>query len=310
MRSLKHLQPVNWNIPLNDRLYDAEINRKNPSAFLIMIDQSGSMGFAKQEYKGKMQTYAWIVSDMINGLLNELIGRCTKSEGVRNYFDVCVMGYGGKSSEEANILWEGNLAGKDWVSISELKENASYETKKEVKMIRGKRKEAVVDVPYWFRPVANWKTPMGDAFEQAYDLLKEWIIEHENSYPPVLINITDGMQSDFSDDQLLDSAQKIQALNTRDGNVLVLNCHISNTGDNEVIFPLTKDELPSNRYSRLLYDMSSVMPEAFNEGISKLRGDGDVLSNYRGMSFNTGIDALFNFIDIGTSGSTQRLTGR
>ena len=310
MKSLKHLQPQEWNIPLNDRLYDAEINRKNPTAIMIMIDQSGSMDFEKHKYKGKMQTYSHIVSDMINGLLNELIGRCTKSEGVRNYFDVCVIGYGGQSSTEANVLWEGNLAGKEWVSISELKENAQYEEQTITKTIRGKVKQSTVKIPYWFRPVANWKTPMGDAFSKAYDLLKDWIEEHENSYPPVLINITDGIQSDYSDDELIEAAQRVQALNTKDGHVLVLNSHVSNEDESQILFPLSEQELPTNDYSHLLYEMSSVMPESFNNAISDVRKDPDVFSGYRGMSFNTGMEALFNFIDIGTSGSTQRLTGR
>jgi uncharacterized protein YegL len=309
MRSLKNLQPKNWNIPLNKKQYDAEINRKNPSAIMIMIDQSGSMGFAKQKYKGEMQSYAEIVSDMINGLLNELIGRCTKSEGVRDYFNVCVLGYGGQSGTKANILWEGNLLGKDWVSISELKANASYEEKTIIRTIRGVNKPATIEVPYWFKPLAKHQTPMGSAFDKAHKLLGNWIQKHEDSYPPVLINITDGVQTDCDDDTLVESAQKVQALNTKDGHALVLNCHISDEDERQVIFPLSDSELPDNEYSQRLYEMSSVMPASFNVDIARLRNDADTFINYRGMSFNTSVDALLNFIDIGTSGSTQRLSG-
>ena len=309
MKSLKNLQPKNWNIPLNKKQYDAEINRKKPSAIMIMIDQSGSMGFAKQKYKGEMQSYAEIVSDMINGLLNELIGRCTKSEGVRDYFNVCVLGYGGQSGTKANILWEGNLSGKDWVSISELKANASYEEKTIVRTIRGVNKPATIEVPYWFKPLAKHQTPMGNAFDKAHKLLSDWIQKHDGSYPPVLINITDGVQTDCDDDTLVESAQKVQALNTKDGYALVLNCHISGKDDRQVIFPLSDNELPDDEYSQRLYEMSSVMPASFNVDIARLRNDADTFINYRGMSFNTSVDALLNFIDIGTSGSTQRLSG-
>ena len=308
MKSLKHLQPANWNIPLNKVMYDAEINRKSPSAILIMIDQSGSMGFEKQIYKGENKTFAQIVADMVNEMLNELIGRCTKSEGVRDYFDICVLGYGGDNDKTANILWKGNLKGKEWVSISDLKKNASYEKRIVIKSIRGKTKTTEMDVPYWFNAVARYSTPMGAAFDKAHQLLSNWIKagKHEGSYPPVVINITDGAQTDYNDTRLIEAAQKIQVLNTKDGNVLVLNCHIAKNSKS-VIFPLSENELPQDMYAGRLYEMSSVMPQSYATDISKLRNDADIFSGYRGMAFNANMDVLFNLIDIGTSGSTQQL---
>jgi len=309
MKSLKNLQPVNWDIELNKIQYDAEINRKNPSAFIFMIDQSGSMS-TKSFYKGEYKSLAEIVSDMINELLDELIGRCTKTEGVRNYFDVCVLGYG-KNSYTSEVLWEGNLKGKDWVNISDLKKNANYEKRMVVTTIRGKTKTEEKDVPYWFKPVSQSLTPMGHAFDKAHELLSNWIKDkrHENSYPPVVINITDGAQTDCNNDELIQKAQKVQALNTKDGHVLVLNCHLSNSANTTIKFPLSIDEL-TNAYSKRLFKMSSVMPETFNQGIFKIRGDRDIFNNYRGMVFNANMDDLFNFIDIGTSGATQQLTSK
>ncbi|NOX48741.1 MAG: VWA domain-containing protein [Chlorobi bacterium] len=308
MKSLKHLQQANWNIPLNKVLYDAEINRKNPSAILFMIDQSASMGFEKQFYKGEDKTFAQIVADMVNEMLNELIGRCTKSEGVRDYFEICVLGYGGTDNKTAIILWEGSLKGKKWVSISGLKKNAKYEKRTYVKNIRGKTKITEMDVPYWFKAVAKYGTPMGAAFDKAHELLNNWIKDkkHENSYPPVVINITDGAQTDCNDSDLVEAAQRNQVLNTKDGHVLVLNCHIA-TNSNSVIFPISENELSGDKYSKMLFQMSSVMPQVFSQDISKLRNDADIFSGYHGMAYNANMDVLFNLIDIGTSGSTQQL---
>ncbi len=309
MRSLKNIQPSNWNIELNKIQYDAEINRKNPSAFVFLLDQSASMS-SEILHKGEQKSLAQIVSDMINDLLNELIGRCTKSEGIRDYFEVCVIGYG-QDSKHANILWENNLKNKDWVSISELKNNAMYEKRTVAKTIRGKTKTQVMDVPYWFKPKSTSLTPMCNAFEKTYELLRRWIKEkgNEGSYPPVVINITDGIQTDCSKEELIESAQKVQALNTRDGHVLVLNCHLSSSNKLTVKFPLSNSEL-ENRYSLQLYEMSSIMPESFNNEISSIRRDNDIYNDYRGMVFNANMDDLFSFIDIGTSGSTQRLTSK
>jgi len=305
MKSLKELQPEGWNIPLNKHQYCAEINRNNPTAIIIMIDQSYSMT-TKTRYKGENKSFAQIVADMVNELLNELIGRCTKSEGVRDYFEVCVLGYGGSSTSGVNVLWDRNLKNKDWVSVSELKQNAMYEKRMVSKNIRGKIKIVEEEIPYWFKAVANNNTPMGEAFKKANELISKWIINgHKESYPPVIINITDGMQTDMNSKELIQEALKIQALNTKDGNVLVLNCHISQSGKS-IIFPLSVDELPFDSYAKQLFEMSSVMPDLYAKDISSLRYDKDILSGYKGMAFNANMDILLNFIDIGTSGSLPK----
>ena len=305
MRTLYDIQNKTLDIPLNKEQYSSEINRTNPTAIVIMIDQSGSMGFVDVLYKGELKKYSVVVADMVNQTLNELIGRCTKAEGVRNYFDVCIIGYGA-NGKEANVIWEGNLKGQDWVTITDLKTNAKFIDKTVVTKIRGKEKQTVKSVPYWFLPVSNNLTPMGNAFVQVYDLLFNWIDKHQNSYPPTIINITDGMQSDVSDDDLIKITDKIKDLNTKDGHALILNCHISDN-KNQVQFPLDEKELLGLSHSSLLYKTASVMPMNYNAEISRLRNDNDIYNNYKGMAFNASMDTLFNLIDIGTTGVTRQL---
>ena len=71
--------------------YTAEISRSNPTAFLFLVDQSGSMDDKMPSGISKAQR----VADVLNRTLFNLITRCTKSDGVRNYFDIGVIGYGG-----------------------------------------------------------------------------------------------------------------------------------------------------------------------------------------------------------------------
>jgi hypothetical protein len=93
--------------------YQAEISRTNPSCFLFLIDQSGSMGEIMDPANAQAldkpvivdgqtfthtatgQTKAQAVSDAINRLLQNLSIKCAKSEGVRDYYSVSVIGYGG-----------------------------------------------------------------------------------------------------------------------------------------------------------------------------------------------------------------------
>src|SRR5437868_4812684 len=72
--------------------YSAEISRTNPACFLFLIDQSRSMAqpFAGQAGKSKAEG----VADAVNRLLQNLILKCAKSDGIRDYFYVGVLGYG------------------------------------------------------------------------------------------------------------------------------------------------------------------------------------------------------------------------
>ena len=71
--------------------YTAAIQRSDPTAFVFMIDQSGSMSDTLPDGNTK----AKFVSDVLNRTLSNLIVRSTKSDGVRDYFDIGVIGYGG-----------------------------------------------------------------------------------------------------------------------------------------------------------------------------------------------------------------------
>jgi hypothetical protein len=74
--------------------YGAELSRTNPTALIFLIDQSSSMGepFGAQPEKPKADG----VADSINRLLQNLVLKCTKGVGIRDYFHVGVIGYGGR----------------------------------------------------------------------------------------------------------------------------------------------------------------------------------------------------------------------
>src|SRR5919205_1040834 len=98
--------------------YSAEISRVNPSCFLFLIDRSGSMsdpfgggGGGKSKAEG--------VADAINRLLQNLVIKCAKSEGVRDYYEVGVLGYG----DQVGPAFGGALAGRELVPISEIADN-------------------------------------------------------------------------------------------------------------------------------------------------------------------------------------------
>src|SRR5262245_9036446 len=75
--------------------YQAEISRDHPTCFLFVIDQSGSMDEITETGRSK----ADFVADVLNKTLYTLVTSCSKAEGVRNYFDVGVIAYGGSGGD-------------------------------------------------------------------------------------------------------------------------------------------------------------------------------------------------------------------
>ena len=155
---------------------------------------------------------------------------------------------------------------------------------------------------HWIEPVAVESTPMNGALQLAYTTLEKWIYEHPSSFPPIVINITDGMANDVNSDQeLLYTAQHLAKLKTADGNVLLMNCHISGGDAEPVLFPWNKMELPNDPYAKLLFEMSSELSDRHRAIICEIcERDLESTPTIRGMAFNADATSLIKLLDIGT----------
>ena len=76
-------------------MYTQEITRKHRAAFVLVLDQSTSM--QQQVQFGRLTaTKAEVVAYTANALITELIDRCRRADGVRDYYDIAVIGYSGE----------------------------------------------------------------------------------------------------------------------------------------------------------------------------------------------------------------------
>lgn len=272
--------------------YTAEISRKNPSCFLFLVDQSGSMadGWSGNTNRKKADELATIM----NRLLQNIVLKCAKSEGIRDYFYVGVIGYG---NQTVNSAFNGVLAGKDMIPISTIAINPAKieERTKKVDDGAGGLIDSTIKLPIWFEPVANGNTPMCQALTQAQVIAQKWIDDHPTSFPPTIFNLTDGEATDG--DPFL-AAEQLKSVSGSDGNVLLFNIHLSSQkSDNPIEFADSVDGLPDD-FARRLFQMSSILPErirniAKNEGckISELS---------RGFGFNSDIVTVIKILEIGT----------
>jgi hypothetical protein len=270
--------------------YSAEIRRTNPTCFLFLVDQSASMlePFGGKEGKSKAQG----VADAINRLLQNLAIKCAKSEGIRDYFHIGVIGYGGR----VKPAFGGPLAGRALAPISDVARNplrVEQRTRK-VEDGAGGIVEQKFKFPVWFEPLALGKTPMCQALQLARDTVAEFLRGFPDCYPPLVINITDGEATDGVPDA---PASELRNLASSDGNVLLFNAHLSDKQLRPVEFPESEEGLP-DFHARLLFRMSSVLPPKF-QAAAKAEGF-MVTPNTRGFVFNADLVAVIRFLDIGT----------
>ncbi|HDN25769.1 MAG TPA: VWA domain-containing protein [Thioploca sp.] len=277
--------------------YSAEISRANPSCVLFMIDQSFSMDdpFGGGESTDKKAT---AVADVINKLLQNLVIKCAKDEGVRDYYHIGVIGYGG----QVGPAFGGELASKELVPISQIANSPARVEERTKKMpdATGELVEQTVKFPIWFDAITSGGTAMCKAMTQAKQILESWLTAHPDGYPPIVINITDGESTDGNPNEV---AQAIKNLKSNHGEVLLFNIHLSSHQNPKIEFPESEAGLP-DEYAIRLFQMSSVLPNSIKE-IAHQEGY-PVSTGARGFVFNADMTALINFLDIGTRPSNLR----
>src|SRR6516165_1009134 len=136
----------------NNMPYTAEISRNNPSCFLFLIDQSGSMSDVFASGDGKRRKSEG-VADAINRLLQNLCIKCAKEEVVRDYFQVGLLGYGAS----VGPAFAGQLTGRELVPITEIanRPGSVEERKRRVEDGTGCLVEQSIRCPTLFDAVAS-----------------------------------------------------------------------------------------------------------------------------------------------------------
>ena len=279
--------------------YTAQITRNTPTAFIFLVDHSVSMQNETTLFGEKM-TMAEAAARIVNMQINELVLRCIKSNEVRHYYDIAVIGY----DEEAYSDWKGELEGRDFVSPEELRDNPYKRivTREEKRTRKGTVIKEVEKVQWIEANCDGSWTHVHKAFDRAKCLLTEWMNEHheKDCYPPTIINITDGWFNGASKEFVLQQANELKSMFTNDGNVILFNIHITDEDTIESIAcPIMKEELNNDVYAEMLFDMSSLLPERYNADISRCLNDNRD-GRHRAMGVNADATTLIKLMDIGT----------
>jgi len=275
--------------------YSAEISRGNPTCFLFLLDQSRSMS---ERFGEQVQSKAEFVADVVNRTLHDLVIRSTRTEEVRNYYYVSVIGYGRKVAPALG----GALAGKSQVPISQLAQNPSRLENRMKKFPSGNGEfvEQQVRFPIWVDPVFGGWTQMCAGLKLVRNLVDEWLSERRGGFPPVVLHLTDGGSTDGDPTSL---ATDILSRSTSDGHVLLFNCHVSARHSVKIEYPENEAFLPDRR-ARTLFNISSLLPEVFIRAAAQIGLT--IQSGARGFVFNGDPVSVAQFFEIGTRPANLR----
>jgi len=271
--------------------YERDITRQHPALMVLLLDQSGSM----QNAWLRGGTKADGVAESVNNLIQSIVLMSVRQKEVRHYFDLAVIGYSGSTVAS---MFQGTDINNPIITITK----ANEIVRRQIVTEGGLRIERHV----WVEARAAGQTPMCLALATAKDITEKWAAQHEESFPPIVLNLTDGAGNDG---EPLPVAEGLLQVRTKYGSALLLNCHISGPldkrdgdkpeagSDKPILFPDEKFPLPS-QYARDLFEMSSALPESFRRRAIDL--EFDVTEGARGYMYNATKADVVRFLSVGT----------
>ena len=237
------------------------------------------------------------LADIINQLLRDLILRCAKDDGIRDYFEIALIGYGHEvtpllskvepQNEYDHLIPVSVLANKPLRIDHKFRKNADGEDRK-------------IQVPVWIDSSANNGTPMCRALDMATSILKHWTQVNMDSFPPIVFNISDG---EATDGDPLRFAQILKKVSTNDGASLLFNIHLSGMSGQTIFLPESLG-IVEDENAETLYHMSSRLP--FPMRASALSLGHEVSPDTKGYLYNADPASLIQFLEIGTRPSNLR----
>lgn len=280
-------------------MYSQAVTQQHRSAFVVMIDRSSSMQ-GEVCINGVMMTKGEAVVMICNYLIDEILIRSVRGGEFRDYFDFAILGYGNNQVTSLLTPTIGFVSSR--YLVNNQPPTADYHFQ-----CRDTDNTFNLTLHQWIKPEARGNTPMLSALRHTLHLVQKWCSQAENrdSFPPMVINITDGEFTDNDEAELLDTATQIKCCATSDGATLLINIHLSSQeGAAQVIFPTEQEFVATNSEEELLFAMASKLPETFKSAIDEFKHC-TTEGNYRCVAFNATAVEILSILDIGTESQCE-----
>lgn len=286
-----------------EKMHTNPITRLHPTAFVLLIDQSGSMK-ERIVYAGAEMTKSRAVTFIVSSFIDELLYRARREGGTRDYYDIAAVGYSGDGVCSL-VSPSGEFTTPSRLAASNVRRE---KVSRERMLPSGRSVVAVTEHNIRIPEKAVGITPMCGALDNAHSLVEWWCRQkrNRNSYPPTVINITDGEASDGNGEKVRAAAALIRSTGTSDGNTVLMNIHLARRGEDAVpvLFPSSAGELPGVRYARLLWDISSEMPACCNDMIEGFCA-GTASPPFRAVGWGSHMNSVAAMMNIGSVNSVM-----
>lgn len=269
--------------------YSSIISQKNPAGIFFILNQSYPTK-EMVDFSGERMSKAIAEGGIIDKVINELILSNTSGGVINDKYNIAVLGYGdyAYSCIETRCVQ----------TLKELQDNPLFvrTIRKETKTRQG-TKTIEVKQPTWVKTNSDGEANLYKALKKASEIIENWAEEHESSYPPIVIHITEYRYHGADDSDMKLMANQIKSIFTNDGNALFFNIIITENNDAvTVLFPCHETEIGESFYGKMYCVMSSTLPLSYNQKITNQHNDTVISRQRMGFLFNVKINELFDAI--------------
>jgi hypothetical protein len=285
-------------------LYNKRMSRATPGLMVFLIDCSASMSFPMVRDSTDPNTWTKFqaASTILDNFLYQCTIKCASEDKYKDYLDFVILGYGDNTFSPISKISTSeypisvNKLDSSYESVEEFSEEELDETNSPLKWINSDS--------------VGGNTAMLNAFTKVKKIIEDWVKKHPDSYPPVLLNISDGMANDLPRDEednekldpspLFELCNDIKKIQTNDGNTVIGNIHLSDVVGAYAKFPVSIDEVLDieDPAAVTLFEMSSTVPVPWLE---KAQGFGfDIRPGGKFYIYNSDFDSFLSFFKFGT----------
>ena len=282
------------------------MSRANPGLMVFLIDCSASMALPllrSETDKNQSISKFEAAADILDSVLFQCTTKCASEDKYKDYVDFVILGYGDRVFSPISKIPVSeypisvNKLDSSYESVEEFSEEELGETMSPIKWINQDIQLGGI-------------TSMRAGFTMAKEIIQDWVKKHPDSYPPILLNISDGMANDLPIDEedngkldpspLFEVCKDIKKIQTNDGNTVIGNIHLSDGKIINVKFPVSIDEVMDieDPAAGTLFEMTSEVPAPWLE---KAQGFGlNIRPGGKMYIYNSDFDSFLSFFKFGT----------
>ncbi|HEX6798454.1 MAG TPA: hypothetical protein VF116_12160 [Ktedonobacterales bacterium] len=291
--------------------YSRRLSRQYPGLFVVLLDQSGSMG---EPVEGEDLTKADYATSAINELVYTIAHEAATDDTGRTKKLAYLTIFGYNDTVYPLLTSTGDPL--DIQFLAEHTRGTEDVVRYEYDSTTHAYRAVTRARPYWIdTPRAEGRTQMAKALLQAQQVIARWLdparpapplepgqAARQEGFPPVIVNITDAEHNGDGDPIAVAAALKQQG--TLQGETLIFTCHITREKRQPLVFPSSPTELGMLHPSAAaMFEMSSVMPQPLREKASQVTHGLAVPPGARAFVYNANAQLLAEFLKWGTKGT-------